>query len=110
MTRSHGRCPKGERLGMGFPHGHRKITSLVAGLRMTGAVAGGPINGDWFEAYVTHVLVPECAPSATSSWTMCRATSAPRGVGADRGSWGKLALPPALQPRLQPIERNFARL
>jgi len=48
---------------MGFPHGHRKTTTLVAGLRMTGMVApmvlDGPINGDWFEAYVTKVLVPE---------------------------------------------------
>jgi hypothetical protein len=66
MTRSHGRCPKGERLRMGFPHGHRKTTTLVAGLRMTGMVAlmvlDGPINGDWFEAYVTNVLVPELRP------------------------------------------------
>ena len=63
MTRSHGRCPKGERLRLGFPHGHRKTTTLVAGLRMTGMVApmvlDGPINGDWFEAYVRQVLVPE---------------------------------------------------
>ena len=62
MTRSHGRCPKGERLRMGFPHGHRKTTTLVAGLRMTGMVApmvlDGPINGDWFEAYVAQVLLP----------------------------------------------------
>ena len=66
MTRSHGRCRKGERLRMGFPHGHRKTTTLVAGLRMTGMVApmvlDGPINGDWFEAYVAQVLVPELRP------------------------------------------------
>ena len=66
MTRSHGRCPKGERLRMGFPHGHRKTTTLVAGLRMTGMVApmvlDGPINGDWFEAYIAQVLVPELRP------------------------------------------------
>ena len=66
MTRSHGRCAKGERLRMGFPHGHRKTTTLVAGLRMTGMVApmvlDGPINGDWFEAYVTQVLVPDLKP------------------------------------------------
>jgi hypothetical protein len=66
MTRSHGRCQKGERLRMGFPHGHRKTATLVAGLRMTGMVApmvlDGPINGDWFEAYVTQVLVPELRP------------------------------------------------
>ena len=39
MARSHGRCRRGERLRMGFPHGHRKTTTLVAGLRMTGMVA-----------------------------------------------------------------------
>ena len=65
MTRSHGRCPKGKRLRMGFPHGHRKTTTLVAGLRMTGMVVpmvlDGPI-GDWFEAYVTQVLAPELRP------------------------------------------------
>ena len=48
---------------MGYPHGHRKTTTLVAGLRMTGLVApmvlDGPINGDWFEANVGQVLVPD---------------------------------------------------
>ena len=48
---------------MGFPHGHRKTTTLVAGLRMTGMVApmvlDRPINGDSLEAYVAQVLVPE---------------------------------------------------
>lgn len=66
MIRSHGLCPKGERLRMGFPHGHRKTTTLVTCLRMTGMVAplvlDGPINGDWFEAYVTNVLLPEVLP------------------------------------------------
>jgi transposase len=63
MTRSHGRCRRGERLRMGYPHGHRKTTTLIAGLRMTGMVApmvlDGLINGDRFEAYVGQVLVPD---------------------------------------------------
>ena len=66
MSRSHGGFAKGQRLRMGFPHGHRKTTTLVAGLRMSGMVApmvlDGPINGDWFEAYVAQVLVPELKP------------------------------------------------
>ena len=66
MARTHGRCRKGERLRMGFPHGHRKTTTLVAGLRQSGTVApmvlDGPINGDWFDAYTTSVLVPELKP------------------------------------------------
>jgi hypothetical protein len=44
----------------------RTTTTLVAGLRMTGMVAPmvlvAPINGDWFEAYVTQVLIPELHP------------------------------------------------
>lgn len=59
-------CRKGERLRMEFPHGHRKTTTLVAGLRSTGMVVplviDGPINGEWFEAYVAQVLVPILKP------------------------------------------------
>ena len=50
MTRSHGLCPKGERLRMGFPYSHRKTPTLVTGLHVTGTVApmvlDGPIYGD----------------------------------------------------------------
>ncbi len=66
MTRSHGRCPKGERLRLGFPHGHYKTPTLLAGLCRTAMIApimlDGPINRDWFEACVTVVLVPELHP------------------------------------------------
>ncbi len=52
--------------GTGFPHGQRNPTTLVAGLRLSGMVApillDGPINGDWFEAYVRHVLAPTLRP------------------------------------------------
>ena len=90
MTRSHGRCARGERLRMGLPHGHRKTTTLVAGLRMSGMVVpmvlDGAINGDWFEAYVAQVLArPNCGPETfpTSagtgpSWITCRATNGHR--------------------------------
>jgi transposase len=44
----------------------RWTTTLVAGLRMAGMVApmvlDGPINGDWFAAYVRQVLVPDLNP------------------------------------------------
>lgn len=61
MTRSHGRYPRDKRLRMGFPHGHRKTATLVAGQRVTGMVApmvlDRPINGDWLDAFLTQVLV-----------------------------------------------------
>lgn len=45
---------------MGVPHGHRKTTTFVAGLRLGGTVApmvlDGRNYGGWFEAYVHPVL------------------------------------------------------
>jgi len=51
---------------MGHPHGYRKTTTRVTGLRMTVMVAptmlDGPINGKWFEAYVGQMLVRTLKP------------------------------------------------
>ena len=63
MARTHGRCPRGERLRVGVPHGHWKTTTFVAGLTTRGMIApwvlDGPINRNAFETYVEKVLVPE---------------------------------------------------
>ncbi len=71
VTRSHGRCRRGERLRMGFPHGHRKTITLAAGLRMSGMVApmvlDGPISGDWFEAYAARCSCPASSTAESSS-------------------------------------------
>lgn len=60
MARKLGRCPKGERLNVGIPHGHWKTTTFVAALTTRGMIAplvlDGPINR---EAYVRQILVPE---------------------------------------------------
>jgi hypothetical protein len=89
------------RLRMGFPHGHRKTTTLVAGLRLRGMVApkvlDGPINGDWFETYVRHVLAPTLKPGDIV--IMDNLTSHKR---TDRGRRRLDALPSALQPRPKP--------
>jgi transposase len=114
MTRSHGRCARGERLRMGFPHSHRKTTTLVAGLRLSGMVApmvlDGPINGEWFEAYVRCVLVPELRPGDIvvmdnlSSHKRAGVRELIEGVGA------ALVFLPPYSPDFNPIEKAFARL
>jgi transposase len=114
MTRSHGRCAKGERLRMGFPHGHRKTTTLVAGLRTTGMVApmvlDGPINGDWFEAYVTRVLVPELRRGDVV--IMDNLSSHKRASVRERieAAGATLVFLPPYSPDFNPIEKAFARL
>ncbi|MET3439189.1 transposase [Sphingomonas sp. 1185] len=114
MTRSHGRCRRGERLRMGYPHGHRKTTTLVAGLRMTGMIApmvlDGPINGDWFEAYVRQVLVPDLGRGDVvimdnlSSHKRAGVREAIEAAGA------RLMFLPPYSPDFSPIEKAFARL
>src|SRR5918995_2858984 len=58
MTRRSGRCAL--RLLAPVPHGHRKTTTLVAGLRTTGITApyvlDGALNGNIFRAYVEQIL------------------------------------------------------
>ena len=114
MTRSHGRCAKGERLRMGFPHGHRKTTTLVAGLRMSGMVApmvlDGPINGDWFEAYVTQVLVPELRPGDVV--IMDNLSSHKRASVRERieAAGATLRFLPPYSPDFNPIEKAFSKL
>lgn len=114
MTRSHGRCRRGERLRMGWPHGHRKTTTLVAGLRRTGMVApmvmDGPINGDWFETYVGQLLVPTLAPGDVvimdnlSSHKRRSVREMIEAAGAE------LRFLPPYSPDFNPIEMAFARL
>jgi len=114
MSRSHGRCCKGERLRMGFPHGHRKTTTLVAGLRTTGMVApmvlDGPINGDWFEAYVRQVLVPVLRRGdiVIMDNLSSHKRASVRKLIEETGA-SLLFLPP-YSPDFNPIEKAFARL
>jgi len=114
MTRSHGSCARGERLRMGFPHGHRKATTLVAGLRMTGMAApmvlDGPINGDWFEAYVARVLVPELRPGDVV--IMDNLSSHKRDAVREQieAAGATLRFLPPYSPDFNPIEKAFSRL
>jgi transposase len=114
MVRTHGRCPRGERLRMGFPHGHWKATTFVAGLTPRGMIApfvlGGPINRDAFETYVEKVLVPGLRPGDLvimdnlSSHKGLRTRALIEAAGASL-----LFLPPD-SPDFNPIENAFAKL
>lgn len=114
MTRSHGRAPRGERLRMGYPHGHRKTTTLVAGLRMTGMVApmvlDGPINGDWFQAYVTQVLVPELRPGDVVIMDNLSSHKRPAIQQLIEAAGATLRFLPPYSPDFNPIEKAFAKL
>lgn len=114
MTRTHGRCRKGERLRMGFPHGHRKTTTFVAGLRLHGMVApmvlDGPINGDWFEAYARHVLAPTLRPSDIVIMDNLSSHKRAATKAIIQESGAELRFLPPYSPDFNPIEMAFAKL
>jgi hypothetical protein len=69
MAPVRGRCRRGERLIGRVPHGHRKITTFVGGLRQDGNVApfviDRPVNGDIFLAYLDRCLILCLTPGDT---------------------------------------------
>lgn len=114
MVRRFGRCPRGKRLVEAVPHGHWKTTTFVAGLRLNGlsapCVIDGPINGDWFIAYVEQALAPTLAAGDIvimdnlSSHKVTGVRAAIEARGAEL-----LYLPP-YSPDFNPIEQAFAKL
>ena len=67
MARRYGRAPRGERALRAVPHGHWRITTVVAALRAEGnaapSVFDGAINGEGFLAYVRQFLAPALRPA-----------------------------------------------
>jgi len=114
MTRSHGRCPRGERLRMGAPHGHWRTSTFIAGLGLRGWVAplvfSGPINREVFEAWVEQALVPDLRRGDgvildnLSSHKSVRARALIEAAGA------RLLFLPPYSPDFNPIENAFAKL
>jgi transposase len=114
MARTHGRAPRGQRLRSAIPHGHWKTTTFVAGLRTSGMVApmvlDGPINGEFFQAYVDQVLVPELRPGDI---VVMDNLGSHKGVGvreAIEAVGASLLYLPPYSPDFNPIENAFAKL
>ena len=114
MTRTHGRCPQGQRLVMDVPHGHWKTITFVAALRIDGltapTVVDGPMNGDVFVAYVEQQLVRTLKPGDIvvmdnlSSHKRTQVRTAIEAVGA------RLKYLPPYSPDLNPIENVFSKI
>lgn len=114
MVRTHGRCPRGERPRMGFPHGHWKTTTFVAGLTTRGMIApfvlGGPINRDAFETYVEKVLVPELRPGDLVIMDNLSSHKGLRTRALIEAAGASLLFLPPYSPDFNPIELAFAKL
>jgi len=114
MTRLHGRCARGRRLLAKVPHGHWKTLTFLAALRCDRITApfvlDGPINGDWFRAYVEQVLVPTLQPGDVVVMDNLGSHKGKAVRQAIRKARAHLIFLPPYSPDLNPIEQVFAKL
>jgi transposase len=114
VARTHGRCPRGERLRVGVPHGHWKTTTLVAALTTRGMIApwvlDGPINREAFETYVEKVLVAELRPRDIVVMDNLSSHKGHRVREMIEAAGATLLYLPPYSPDFNPIEQAFSKL
>jgi transposase len=114
MARTRGRCARGQRLRGQVPHGHWKITTFTAGLRVDGLTApmvlDGPMNGDWFKAYVEQALVPTLSPGDIVIMDNLSSHKGEAVRTAIEAAKAELRYLPPYSPDLNPIEQAFSKL
>jgi transposase len=114
MTRTHGRCPRGQRLVAKVPYGHWKTLTFVAALRCDGIVAPcvlrQPINAISFLAWVTQFLVPTLRRGDVVIMDNLSSHKRQAIRAAIRAAGALLLFLPAYSPDLNPIEQVFAKI
>jgi hypothetical protein len=102
MARRCGHGRRGECVLAAVPHGHRKTTTFIAGLRQDGLIAplvlDGPINGESFLAYVRQFLVP-CLRQGHRHHGQSQQPQGQRRARSHRGCRRHAALPAAVSSR-----------
>jgi transposase len=114
MTRRYGRAPRGRRVDGPVPHGHWKVMTLAAAVRLGGVggclVLDGAVDAMAFETYVERVLAPALRPGDVvvmdnlSSHKRAEVAAALAAVGAE------VRYLPPYSPDLNPIEKMFSKL
>jgi transposase len=114
MARRYGWGPTHERVGGRVPHGHWKLTTFVAALRVTGLTApmvlDGAMTGEWFVAYLRQVLVPTLRRGDVVVLDNLGCHKVAGVAEAVAAAGGRVVYLPAYSPDLNPIEQVFAKL
>jgi transposase len=109
MTRTHGRCARGERLVAKAPFGRWRTLTFLAALRCdrltAPCVIDGPINGASFRAYVEQALLPVLKPGDIVVMDNLGSHKSRAVRAAIRAAKAKLFFLPAYSPDLNPIEQ-----
>jgi transposase len=116
MDRSHGRAASGVRVDGPVPHGHWKMVTLTAAVRLGGVPESaclafdGATDTACFEAYVGRCLAPALRPGdiVIMDNLACHKTAEVARLIGEAGACVRYL--PAYSPDLNPIERLFSKL
>jgi transposase len=115
MDRTHGRGPSGVRVDGPVPHGHWKVVTLTAAIRLGGVpepaclAFDGATDSAAFETYVERCLAPSLRQGdivILDDLACHKAAEAARMIAA---AGAELRFLPAYSPDLNPIERMFSK-
>lgn len=117
MTRTHGRAPVGERLVEPVPHAHRRTTTVIGAMDLSGIRASmvmeGAMDREAFELFLEQVLVPTLRPGEVVVMDNLSSHKGGRVKKLIRSAGCRLVyLPPYLppySPDLSPIEPGFGK-
>ena len=116
MTRRHGRAPRGRRVDGPVPHGHWKVMTLTAAVRLGGVpqparlAFDGALNAACFEAYVRDCLGPtlQAGDIVVMDNLSCHKSAEVERLIAGAGA--EVRYLPPYSPDLNPIEALFSKL
>src|ERR1700723_394132 len=113
MTRRYAWADVGARAIGHAPNGHWKTTTFLAGLTCEGLIApfvlDGPINAEYFIAYVEQILVPVLREGDTVVLDNLSSHKSDEAARLIAGTGARLLFLPPYSPDLNPIEMAFAK-
>jgi transposase len=116
MDRTYGRSPSGKRVDGPVPHGHWKVTTLTAAVRLGGVPEAACLTFDGatdamaFETYAERCLVPALRPGDIVVMDNLGSHKRPPPIGAIEATGARVRFLPAYSPDLNPIEKLFSKL
>jgi transposase len=117
MSRTHGRCPAGERPGAAVPHGHWKVLTTIAALTARGIVAavtvGAATDADLFRAFVADALVPTLRPGQVVVMDNLSSHKAAGVAALIEAAGCRVEYPeylPPYSPDLNPVENAISKI
>lgn len=114
MTRTHARAPRGDRAVVTEPFNYGRSISVISALSLRGVLAPmtieGAVNGEVFDLYVEHCLVPALCVGDIVFLDNVRFHYSVRAVGLIKATGARVEYLPAYSPDFDPIEECISKL